>query len=157
MYYLPRNNFSLFFSLPFSPFFFSFSFFVDSTHKSGCVRVAHSAQQPFSSDLASCYRFMNVSLHLEDGLQKPRWLLVRRKCVNSVKACFMALCIAQEKHFSLGNNFLLNKAVQKFLCFLQVFIDVVAIVIKFLGIADYSDGIEPKSLLFLAEKEKKTA
>lgn len=94
---------------------------------------------------------MNVSLLLEDRPQKPRWLLVRRKHVNSVRACFIALCRAKEKHFSLGSISFWITLYRNFFGFFQGFIDIAAIVIKFLGIADYSDGIEPKSLLLLAE------
>lgn len=58
------------------------------------------------------------------------------------------LCRAEEKHFSLGN---VSFWIRNFFGFFQGFIDIAAIVIKFLGIADYSNGVEPKSLLLLAE------
>lgn len=67
-----------------------------------------------------------------------------------MRACLMPSCRAEGKHFSLGNiSFWIR--LYRIFGFFQGFIDIAAIVIKFLGIADYCDGLEPKSLLLLAE------
>lgn len=68
-----------------------------------------------------------------------------------MRLCFMKLCTATEKQFSLGNVSFWVSLYRNFFGFFQDFIDIAVIVIKFLGITDYINDIEPKSLLLLAD------